>query len=209
MTLRRMNRHIALALALCVSALGAVAQETQKLEDPTRGMTLVAPKDWYLADSAAMRAIMKVGLSTVAGTADKTLRPAIEASIERTSTVFSVHRHAPGTPKKPNASVMVMEEDIAAFPGIKDGCDYTEHLRAMLKNSPGLEFRSTDCKTRTFGGKVFGYFVVNRRQGATNHTQIYAATRIGSNALASIQTFPADESDEETTRILESMRFAK
>ncbi len=186
---------------------GAQAQDVQKLSDNSRGMSIQAPRGWYVAGPDVTKALAREGLERMES--DEAQRKAYEASVKRSGFIFSVHRHAPGTPNQPNVSVVVLEENIAASPGIKDGCDYNTHVQKGLARMPGLTFTKKACTRATIGGKEFGTFEVEQRVGDQRVLQIYGSARISNNAVSFVQTYQDNATKSETSRIVNSLSFAK
>jgi hypothetical protein len=97
----------------------------------TFGFTYKYPKDWVVHGEATNQRIRDIGKEKIVETGRS--RASVEVALKGTYSLLTVFRHPLGTPGITfNPAILVMAENIAYAPGIKNGEDYLLNLRAVL-----------------------------------------------------------------------------
>jgi hypothetical protein len=114
----------------------------------------VKPNGWYAPTSEELLAAQKYTSNLLAGD-NKTYKAILDTSLNSTITIFSFSEFPPGTPDKRNPGVSAVAENIKAFPGIKNGCDYLALSKETFKQSQiPIKFEDK-CESRILNGTEF------------------------------------------------------
>jgi hypothetical protein len=171
------------------------------------GITITAPDGWYVADNEMTRQIMDVGKQLTTDGQNAQTKAAMEASLARSSNLFTFLKHAPGTPVDSNPGILGISEDVSVAPGVERGSDYFFHMRKTLDAS-GADYDVVgDYETRKIGGQDFDRLeIVLRTMGAAASQRYYAA-RHGKDMVVFIQSYNAPEDLAALDGVLDSVEL--
>jgi hypothetical protein len=170
------------------------------------GVGVEKPDGWYAQNPEETIALQQRGTAVLAGDKEG-MRALIEASLESSVPIFGFFEVPPGTPGRMNPNVLGIAENITPFPGVREGCDYLEHVKHLLLQG-NLPYRfEQECRSRTLSGRTLGLIVGTVELGEVTVTQRYYALVQKPYALAFVQTFYDDEGRENTGRIIDSLTF--
>lgn len=170
------------------------------------GVSVDKPEGWYAQSPEELIELQQRGAAVLADK-DDSRRAMIEASLEQSTPVFAFFEVAPGTPGKLNPNVTSAAENIKAFPGIKTGCDYLEHVKALLAQGRIPYQFEGDCAENKLGGKPVGVMDTKVEAGNVIIHQRYYALIKDRHAVGVVQTYFDDESRAKTQRVIDSMAF--
>lgn len=168
------------------------------------GLSIKKPESWYAQNVEEAMQLSARGAQVISGD-DKNLKAALEASLEASLPLFGFFEFPPGTPGKPNSNVGGVAENIAAFPGVKDGCDYLASMKQVIENSQMNMSFGDSCQKEKISGSTFGYMNASIQMGNALINQRYWACKKGEHAIAIIQTFHNEEQEVATTDIIKTI----
>jgi len=165
-------------------------------------MSVTIPDEWYIQNKTESDHLAEVG-STVM---KEETKAAMQAAQQRTLTLLSAFRHAPGTPVPFNQSMMVLAENVAFLPGLKKGEDYLKVAQQTMANltikyefdkiENGLKIGSLDADRLT----------AHTKMGGSTVNQEYYAARSGEYFIVVILTYATDEERDGLREILKAMK---
>lgn len=170
------------------------------------GVKVEKPEGWYSQPPEETIALQQRGTAMISGDKED-MRAMVEASLEVSVPLFGFFEVAPGTPEKHNPNVMSVAENLAAFPGLKSGCDYLGQVRQLLEQSQMAYQLDQECTTQQFAGVSLDMIEGTLEVGGTTVSQRYYATLRDQHALAFVQTYFTEEGRKKTQRILDSLVF--
>jgi hypothetical protein len=168
------------------------------------GLRVEKPEGWYSQSIEETMQLAARGSQIISGE-DKNMKAALEASLKSTLTLFSFFEFPPGTPGKPNSSVISLAEYIAAYPGIKDGCDYLANMKQVIQQSQMAMSFGEVCQKTKLSTSTFGYIDATAEVGNTLVRQRYLACKKADHAIAIIQTFYNEQQEASTTDVVKSI----
>ncbi len=121
--------------------------------------------------------------SRLNGVSEPTTSTPSRSPLKSSLPLFGFFDAPPGTPGKNVISLVGMAENIAALPGIKNGCDYLSHVRTLLQNSAPQFSISEGCSQQTVNGSKLGMIVATTQVGKLTVTQKYQACVKGEHAI--------------------------
>ena len=146
------------------------------------GLQVSKPEGWYAQSPEETMKMSQGGANTIAGD-DRSLKAMLDASLKSSLPLFGFFDAPPGTPGKNVISMVGMAENIAALPGIKNGCDYLSHVRTLLKSGAPQFSISESCSQQTINGSQLGMIVATTQAGKFTVTQKYLACVKGEHAI--------------------------
>lgn len=170
-------------------------------------MTVELPAGWYFQDPESTLKLNRIGAGLIAGD-NENMKAIMAESLKTTLPLFAFFRHEPGAPVKTNPNVISMAENIEIMPGVKSGCDYLFHARALLANAAVRIEMSENCRTQVINGTTFGYLDASMNLNGVNVYQRYYACVKNKHALSFIQTHFDEESKATVDGILGSLRIS-
>jgi len=201
---------LALLLAACSSeepsrpAALTTNTEGNRYHNAFFGVTVEKPEGWYSQPPEETIALQQRGTAMIAGDRED-MRAMVEASLEASVPLFGFFEVPPGTPDKLNPNVMSVAENLAAFPGLKSGCDYLAQVRKLLEQSQMPYQLGQECSTQRFAGVSLDMIEGTLEVGGTTVSQRYYATLHDQHALAFVQTYFSEEGRLKTQRVLDSL----
>ncbi|HOX38490.1 MAG TPA: HEAT repeat domain-containing protein [Candidatus Brocadiia bacterium] len=149
--------------ALCMAAELAAAepdiqtatQDGQRYSNAFLGMTFDIPEGWAIADEKTRAKLLEQAFGQVAAT-DPFGKMNASASKARTKSLLLVSEKPIGTYMRGfNPSLILIAEDVGAFPGVASGKTYLEHTRkGMTKTNMPFKFSETFGEF-AIGGEIF------------------------------------------------------
>jgi hypothetical protein len=170
------------------------------------GMQVHISDGWQVQDNEATRALIERGRDLAVGD-DKNLDAMIRASEQRSLTLLSVFKYAPGSPVDFNPSFMCVVERIDGLPGLKKGSDYLFHVRkglAASKITPTFEREIYDA---TLAGVEFGVLETKLAVGKLEIRQKYCSTILKGYALSFIVSYSSNEELRVENEMLHSVNL--
>jgi hypothetical protein len=168
------------------------------------GLSIKKPESWYAQNVEEAMQLSARGAQVMSGD-DKNMKAALEASLKASLPLFGFFEFPPGTPGKPNPNVGAVAENIAAFPGVKDGCDYLASMKQVIENSQMNMSFGDSCQKEKISGSTFGYVNASIKMGNALISQRYWACKKGDHAIAIVQTFHSEQQDAATTEIIKTI----
>jgi len=178
--------------------------DNQHYHNEKFGLRVEKPEGWYSQSVEETMQLAARGNQIISGE-DKNMKAAMEASLKSTLTLFSFFEFPPGTPGKTNPSVISLAEYIAAYPGIKEGCDYLANMKQVIQQSQMAMSFAEGCQKTKISTSTFGYIDASTQVGNTLVRQRYLACKKGDHAIAIIQTFYDDQQEVSTTDVVKTM----
>ncbi|MBC7915507.1 MAG: hypothetical protein H7Y07_15455 [Pyrinomonadaceae bacterium] len=161
---------------------------------------LSVPKGWIFHNTEKMGTLATKGTDLLAGD-DKSLKTALAESLKRTGYLLMATEFATGAPVPLNPTIIIMSEDISAFPGIVTGADYLFHVKAIMAGSQS-KIETREIKKINIGSSEFGIMEANVKSvTGTLVKQIYYSTIIKGHSISSIIAYSTDDQ----YKILESV----
>jgi len=168
-------------------------------------LNVVKPDEWYAQSAKETMWLQMRGAKMAAGD-DKNLDAALSAATKTTLPLFGFFKVPPGTPNTLNPNVIGAAEYVAAFPGIKTGCDYLENVKKVMGMTQMQITFDDKCMTESVSGSQFGYYNASMEVGGQTVKQRYWACRQNAHAIFAVQTFFSEEGDALTRDVVESMQ---
>jgi hypothetical protein len=214
-----MKKHLAVTIilvifVLCSSAYpqgGVPGLDAGTVRDSTYtnkyfGMQVHIPDSWQVQDNEATRALIERGRDLAVGD-DKNLDAMIRASEQRSLTLLSVFKFAPGAPVDFNPSFFCVVERIDGLPGIKKGSDYLFHVRKGLAASKIAPTFEKEIYDTTLAGGEFGVLETKLAVGKLEIRQKYYATILKGYALSFIVSYSSNEELRVQNEMLHSIKL--
>jgi hypothetical protein len=172
------------------------------------GLSVTKPEGWYSQNVAETMGLMKSGSEEMAKK-DKNFQARLKASLDRTVPVFGFFEHNPGVQGKANPNVLASAENLKNISSVKSGCDYIAEVKKSLAKAPVQYHFEGACRTRSIGGKEFGYLDTSADQSGIKVHQVFYATIDRKYALALVQTYTDDDGRKGTDAIISSLQFSR
>lgn len=181
------------------------SSDGKKYQNELFKLSVEKPEGWYSQNVEEMVSLQKFGSNMVSGK-DKNLKAAIEASLENNIPLFGFFEFAPGTPGKRIPNLIANAENIALYPGIKNGCDYLYHTKGLLENSQTNIKFGDNCNQAQISGQNFGYYDAVMEIRNIKVYQKYYSCRKGKHALSFIGTYFDESSKDKIEQILNTIK---
>src|SRR5215471_10290945 len=156
------------------------------------GMQVHIPEGWQVQDNEATRALIERGRDLAVGD-DKNLDAMIRASEQRSLTLLTVFKYAPGSPVDFDPSFMCLVERIDGLPGIKKGSDYLFHVRKGLAASKLAPTFEKEIYETPLAGVEFGVLETKLVVGKLEIRQKYYTTILKGYALSYIMSYSSND----------------
>jgi hypothetical protein len=151
-------------------------------------LNIKKPTDWYYQPPEDTLKMSKMGGQTLAGD-DENAQHIMKQALDSSLPLFSFFQYPPGTPGKLNANIVGIAENIALFPGVKNGCDYLANAREILMNS-SMEIEAPNrCTTKTIGHTQLSQMDIRMKINKVTVKQVYSACLKDDHAISIIETF--------------------
>src|ERR1044071_1806163 len=207
--MKRVPLLISIILLLCFSANPQSPLDPGVVKDGTYsnadlGFSFTYPKGWVVHGEATKERILEIGREKIAesGAAPK---PAVEVALKNTYQLLTVFRHPLGTPGITfNPAVLVMGENVAYAPGIKNGNDYLLNVRAILLKT-GAQVLHKDPIECRFAGSQFFRDDLDVQVNGVHLVQTSFATLIKGYALVFIFLGEDQKSADEIAKAMETL----
>ena len=172
------------------------------------GLAITFPEGWHVASQTESEELVEIGADAVSGS-DRNLQAAVDASKPRTLTLVSGFRDPPGTPSQFNENIIIMVEQVKAFPGVRDGGDYLELMKTTL-NASALTYEYDQIEADQPLGEMKTHAMNMRMQmgGMTIRQRIYAV-RMSDYVLSVILSYESDEELAALKQIVDGMKLGK
>jgi hypothetical protein len=169
---------------------------------------LSVPKGWIFHNTEKMGVLATKGTDLLAGD-DKSLKTALAESLKRTGYLLMATEFAMGAPVPVNPTIIIMSEDISAFPGIVTGADYLYHVKAIMASSQS-KIETREIKKINIGSSEFGVMEANvKSPTGTFVKQVYYSTLIKGHSISSIIAYSTDDQYKILTGIINSFTLRK
>ena len=170
------------------------------------GMQVRIPDGWQVQDNEATKALIERGRDLAVGD-DKNLDAAIRASEQRSVTLLTVFKYAPGSPVDFNPSFMCVVERTQDLPGIKKGSDYLFHVRKGLSASKLAPVFEKEIYDTMLNGVDFSVLETKLVIGKSEIRQKYCTTILRGYALSFIISYNTNEELRVENEALQSMKL--
>jgi hypothetical protein len=165
-------------------------------------LSVTIPEEWYIQKSSEADQLAKAGSTLIKEEA----RAAMDAAKQRTLNLVSAFKHPPGTPVPFNPNLIVMAENLAFLPGLKEGRDYLNLLQQSMANMT-IKYEFDPVETgQKIGSLPAGRLQARAQIAGRNVNQEYYAARSGDYFLVVILTFSSDAERDALRTILTSMK---
>jgi hypothetical protein len=171
------------------------------------GITAEKPESWYVLSEEMQNALVDGG-AKAATEGNDAVAGAIEAGMARTTQIFGVFKHEPGTPVEFNPNVLAIAENVKIAPGVKTGADYFYQFKKLAAQT-NAQYDFKDETAVKLGGKDFTRLDLTMTIAGQSADQSYYAARMGDEMIIFIQSYKTDAERDETGAIVESVRFDK
>ncbi|WP_317933484.1 hypothetical protein [Halioxenophilus sp. WMMB6] len=162
------------------------------------------PSSWFAQDPADTMKLNRQGAQMIAGD-DKAMKNLIAESLNSSLPVLGFFKYPPGAPGKLNPNIISVAENVGLYPGIKTGCDYLEHVRAVFNRADMAVELSDSCMARTIGKAQLGYLELRMNlNGVAVLQQLYACIK-NQHALSFTLTYFDEVSQQEVDAIFETL----
>ncbi len=208
-------RHLAILLAILPLAASCERASDKKAfaeaisENAVRsakfGITAEKPKDWFVLSEELQDAIVDQG-AKVATRGNDAAAGAVEAGMARTTQIFGIFKHEPGSPVEFNPNVFAIAENVSIAPGVKTGSDYFFQFK-KLAASMNAQYDFKDETAVTIGGREFAKLDLTMTVAGQSADQSYYAARDGDEMILFIQNYKTDAERAETDAVIKSIRF--
>jgi len=170
------------------------------------GMRLRIPDGWLAQDNETTKALIERGHDLAVGD-DKNLDAATRASEQRSVTLLTVFKYAPGSPVDFNPSVMCVAERIQDLPGIKKGADYLFHVKKGLSASKLAPTFEKEIYETSVNGVDFGVLESRLVIGKSEIRQKYYTTILKGYALSIITSYSTNEELRALNEAMQSLKL--
>ncbi|MDZ7628050.1 MAG: hypothetical protein U5J99_06530 [Parvularculaceae bacterium] len=171
------------------------------------GITADKPEGWYALSEELQSALVDGGAKVVSEGNDA-VAGAVEAGMARTTQIFGVFKHEPGSPVEFNPNVLAIAENVKIAPGVKTGSDYFYQFK-KLATQTNAQYEFKDETTVKIGGRDFTRLDLTMSVAGQSADQSYYAARMGDEMILLIQSYKTDAERAETEAIVQSVRFDK
>jgi hypothetical protein len=171
------------------------------------GFKIDLPSGWIVQSKEQTAQIAENGKKLVAGD-DEKLNAALKASEVNVANLLAVFQYELGSAVEYNPNIMMVAENIKAYPGIKKGSDYLFQARKLIQQGQfKYDYLSEQFKSETISGIEF-----YTMEGKINYMnldikQIYYSTVLKGFCLSIIISYVSDEQYEILKKSLNSLSF--
>lgn len=162
------------------------------------------PHKWHIQSQDQIKEMAQKGDEMIN---DENLKRSVKASEVNVAYLLSIFKYEVGAPVESNPSLIIVAENIKAFPGIKSGKDYLFHAKKLLQQT-SVQYTFTEPdKGKKIGGREFDLLIANAGNGIINIEQQYLSTVLNNFSLSFILTYTNDDEKNELLRILNNISF--
>lgn len=170
------------------------------------GVSFTAPKAWTILDVGVMKGMQENAKGLFQNEKDAQLKRELEASVDRTTNLFSASKVPPGTPGVSNAALVCAAEGISTTL-IKTPLEYYTAMMRSLSSAEGIDLEVVEAyRTKRMGATDFGAFTLKATFKTGVVMQKFLILIKGPYAFAIVFNY-VDESDARTfDEVVSSMR---
>ena len=169
------------------------------------GITAEKPKNWFALSEEMQNAIVDQGAKVASG-GNSAVEGAVEAGMARTTQIFGVFKHEPGSPVEFNPNVLAIAENVKIAPGVKTGSDYFYQFRKLAAQT-NVQYDFKEETAVKIGGKEFTRLDLTMTVAGQSADQSYYAARMGDEMILFIQSYKSDADRAETDAVIRSIKF--
>jgi hypothetical protein len=169
------------------------------------GITAKRPKDWFVLSEEMQDAIVDQG-AKVATSGNDAVAGAVEAGMARTTQIFGIFKHEPGSLVEFNPNVLAIAENVKIAPGVKTGSDYFYHFKKLAAQT-NVQYDFKEETAVKIGGRDFARLDLTMTVAGQSADQSYYAARMGDEMILFIQSYKTDAERAETDAVIQSIKF--
>ena len=161
---------------------------------------------WIVQNQEQVGELMKKGQRLVAGE-DEELKSVIKASMITSATLLTIFKHEVGAAVESNPSFLIIAENTAGFPGIKNGKDYLFHSKKLLEQSQLPYYFEKDVIETQIGDSEFHVLEAKLDILGKTIIQEYMTTVVNGFSLSFVISYTNDEERAELNKIIASIKI--
>ena len=165
------------------------------------------PNNWIPQSKEQTDRLANLGKELIVGENEE-LKAVIKASEVNTVNLVTVFQYEIGSAVEFNPSMVIMAENLATSPGIKNGGDYLFHARRFLQQSQtAYEYLSDSFEEEIINGTVFHKMNANRSFMGLDIKQVYYSTTQRGFSFNVIVSYVNDEQKNVLSESVHSLTF--